>query len=93
MTSPLTHNISGTTKSYVQTVLGVIVYNEVKTLLWWASNFMVLIGAALYSQVRTAEMRKNIEKQDIKQNIEQQDQLQLDIYLSSDEKDAADDPV
>ena len=58
MTSPLTHNISGTTKSYVQTVLGVIVYNEVKTLLWWASNFMVLIGAALYSQVRTAEMKK-----------------------------------
>ena len=48
VTSPLTHNISGTTKSYVQTVLGVIVYNEFKTMLWWISNFLVLIGAALY---------------------------------------------
>lgn len=30
MTSPLTHNVSGTAKSYVQTLLAVIVYTEVK---------------------------------------------------------------
>ena len=30
-TSPLTHNISGTSKSIVQTVLGVIYYAETKT--------------------------------------------------------------
>ena len=29
MTSPLTHNVSGTAKSYVQTLLAVVVYNEV----------------------------------------------------------------
>ena len=29
MTSPLTHNVSGTAKSYVQTLLAVIVYTEV----------------------------------------------------------------
>ena len=31
MTSPLTHNVSGTAKSYVQTLLAVVVYTEVKS--------------------------------------------------------------
>ena len=56
LTSPLTHNISGQTKSYIQTLLGVLIYNEIKTLLWWISNFMVLFGAAMYSYVRNNEM-------------------------------------
>ncbi len=30
MTSPLTHNVSGTAKSYVQTLLAVVIYTEVK---------------------------------------------------------------
>jgi len=30
MTSPLTHNVSGTAKSYVQTLLAVVIYSEVK---------------------------------------------------------------
>jgi GDP-fucose transporter C1 len=59
VTSPLTHNISGTTKSYVQTVLGVVIYDETRSLLWWSSNFLVLIGAGLYSHVRTQEMKAN----------------------------------
>ncbi len=50
-TSPLTHNVSGTAKAYAQTLLGVMYYDEVKTLLWWLSNGFVLIGAALYSHV------------------------------------------
>jgi GDP-fucose transporter C1 len=29
MTSPLTHNVSGTAKSYVQTLLAVVAYSEV----------------------------------------------------------------
>ncbi|CAF4327541.1 unnamed protein product, partial [Rotaria sordida] len=29
-TSPLTHNVSGTAKSYVQTLLAVIIYSEVR---------------------------------------------------------------
>ncbi len=56
VTSPLTHNISGTAKSYIQTLLGVIIYSEKKTLLWWISNFFVFAGAALYSYVRNEEM-------------------------------------
>ena len=30
MTSPLTHNVSGTAKSYVQTLMAVMIYSEVK---------------------------------------------------------------
>jgi GDP-fucose transporter C1 len=56
VTSPLTHNVSGTAKAYAQTLIGVMYYNEVKTMLWWFSNCLVLIGAALYSQVRRSEM-------------------------------------
>jgi len=57
-TSPLTHNVSGTAKAYAQTLLGVMYYNEFKTMLWWASNGFVLIGAALYSHVRRSEMEE-----------------------------------
>lgn len=56
-TSPLTHNVSGTAKAYAQTLLGVFYFNEVKTFLWWTSNAFVLLGAALYSQVRNQEMK------------------------------------
>lgn len=58
-TSPLTHNVSGTAKSYVQTFLGVVYYSEVKTMLWWLSNVFVLTGAGLYSHVRNTEMKAN----------------------------------
>jgi GDP-fucose transporter C1 len=57
VTSPLTHNVSGTAKAYVQTLMGVMYYNEIKTLLWWLSNCLVLIGAGLYSHVRNQEMK------------------------------------
>lgn len=57
-TSPLTHNVSGTAKAYAQTLLGVMYYNEFKTMLWWLSNGFVLLGAALYSHVRRAEMEE-----------------------------------
>lgn len=57
-TSPLTHNVSGTAKAYAQTLLGVMFYSEVKTMLWWLSNCFVLLGAACYSQVRRQEMNE-----------------------------------
>jgi len=57
VTSPLTHNVSGTAKAYVQTLLGVIYYSEIKTSLWWLSNALVLAGAGLYSHVRNQEMK------------------------------------
>nr|XP_033784592.1 GDP-fucose transporter 1 isoform X1 [Geotrypetes seraphini]XP_033784594.1 GDP-fucose transporter 1 isoform X1 [Geotrypetes seraphini]XP_033784595.1 GDP-fucose transporter 1 isoform X1 [Geotrypetes seraphini] len=57
-TSPLTHNISGTAKACAQTVLAVIYYEEVKSLLWWASNMMVLSGSFSYTWVKGLEMNK-----------------------------------
>ena len=58
VTSPLTHNISGTAKACAQTVLAVMLRHDVKTALWWFSNILVLTGSGLYSHVRRQEMIK-----------------------------------
>uniref|UniRef100_A0A0N5BUE5 TPT domain-containing protein n=1 Tax=Strongyloides papillosus TaxID=174720 RepID=A0A0N5BUE5_STREA len=62
-TSPLTHNISGTAKAAAQTVIGVAWYSETKTLLWWASNLIVLIGSGLYTKVKSSELRTRIKNE------------------------------
>jgi len=62
VTSPLTHNISGTAKAAFQTVLATVYYSEVKPFLWWLSNFIVLFGSAAYTQVKRQEMRKKHEE-------------------------------
>nr|ACO15376.1 GDP-fucose transporter 1 [Caligus clemensi] len=56
VTSPLTHNISGTAKSAAQTVIATQYTGEAKTLWWWASNGIVLGGSTLYAYVRNREM-------------------------------------
>jgi len=56
VTSPLTHNISGTAKACAQTVMGCIYFGEVKTNLWWLSNMLVLVGSGSYTEVRRREM-------------------------------------
>ena len=58
VTSPLTHNISGTAKACAQTILAVIIYHESKTLFWWFSNAMVLGGSMAYTLVRMNEMKQ-----------------------------------
>jgi hypothetical protein len=50
--------LSGTAKAYAQTLIAVVYYSEIKTFLWWVSNFFVLIGSALYTQVRSSEMKQ-----------------------------------
>lgn len=59
VTSPLTHNISGTAKACAQTVLATQWFNESKSALWWASNGIVLAGSALYARVKQVEMLKS----------------------------------
>ncbi|KAL3317730.1 hypothetical protein Ciccas_003607 [Cichlidogyrus casuarinus] len=59
-TSPLTHNVSGTAKAAFQTILGVIVYTEVKSAIWWFGNALVLVSSSLYTYVRHREMNKPI---------------------------------
>jgi len=56
VTSPLTHNISGTAKAAAQTVLATYVNAEIKSFYWWISNGIVLLGSAAYARVRQLEM-------------------------------------
>lgn len=58
VTSPLTHNISGTAKACAQTILALQVSGESKSVMWWASNAMVLGGSMAYSWVKMNEMKK-----------------------------------
>uniref|UniRef100_F1L4R9 GDP-fucose transporter n=2 Tax=Ascaris suum TaxID=6253 RepID=F1L4R9_ASCSU len=61
VTSPLTHNISGTAKAAAQTVIAVAWWQEVKSVLWWVSNVVVLGGSAAYTAVKRKEMIANHE--------------------------------
>lgn len=56
VTSPLTHNVSGTAKACAQTIIAIVVNGEVKSLLWWGSNAMVLGGSTAYTYVKMKEM-------------------------------------
>ncbi|XP_076650385.1 GDP-fucose transporter nac [Halictus rubicundus] len=58
VTSPLTHNISGTAKACAQTVLATYWYNENKTLMWWFSNMIVLGGSAMYARLRQLDLTR-----------------------------------
>lgn len=62
MTSPLTHNISGTAKACAQTVLATQWYNETKNYLWWSSNLIVLGSSAMYARFKQIEMEENSRK-------------------------------
>lgn len=57
VTSPLTHNVSGTAKACAQTILSVTINHEVKTVLWWFSNALVLGGSTAYTFVKHQEMK------------------------------------
>lgn len=59
VTSPLTHNISGTAKACAQTIIATHWYNETKTFLWWVSNIVVLCASAMYARFKQLEMEKN----------------------------------
>lgn len=56
VTSPLTHNISGTAKACVQTILATYWFNENKSLLWWLSNVIVLSASASYARIKQLDM-------------------------------------
>ncbi|KAJ8894677.1 hypothetical protein PR048_007342 [Dryococelus australis] len=68
VTSPLTHNISGTAKACAQTVLATYWYNESKSTLWWLSNWVVLGGSAAYTRVKQQEMKLNHSQKNLNYN-------------------------
>lgn len=61
-TSPLTHNISGTAKACVQTVLACMFFHQSKSYLWWLSNVMSLLGTLGYTRVKQLEMKRQHEE-------------------------------
>lgn len=63
ITSPLTHNISGTAKACAQTILATNWNHENRSTLWWFSNFVVLFGSSLYARVKQLEMDKKFTQQ------------------------------
>lgn len=60
-TSPLTHNISGTAKACLQTVIAVIYYHDHKSNLWWLSNITILVASAAYSRIKQLEMEERLQ--------------------------------
>lgn len=58
VTSPLTHNVSGTAKACAQTVLATYWFNEEKSFLWWTSNVVVLAASASYARIRQLDLSK-----------------------------------
>lgn len=71
VTSPLTHNVSGTAKAALQTLLAVAAHGEVKPLLWWTSNAIVLFGFSAYSVVRREEMRERAQAAAVREGAEE----------------------
>ena len=62
LTSPLTHNISGTAKACLQTLMAVVIYQRRKPVLWWISNGLVIFGSMMYTRVRQLEMKQKMEQ-------------------------------
>jgi len=56
LTSPLTHNLSGTAKACVQTLISVAIFQNEITPLNAVGIFLVIAGSFLYSHVRYQEM-------------------------------------
>lgn len=63
VTSPLTHNISGTAKACAQTVIATYWYDESHTTMWWISNCIVLFGSAAYTNLKQKELKEKIERE------------------------------
>ena len=84
LTSPLTHNISGTAKACVQTLVAVIFLGDKMSFRSFCGTAMVLAGTFMYSLVRSREMDK--EKAKEKAEVEM-------TKMSSEEKDVESNPL
>lgn len=86
VTSPLTHNISGTAKACAQTLMATIYFQEVKSGLWWVSNTMVMVGSALYTYVKRSEMKQQHKESQKAQQTPPEEFERLDEVKSEDPK-------
>nr|CAB3266237.1 GDP-fucose transporter 1 [Phallusia mammillata] len=79
VTTPLTHNISGTAKACAQTILAVGYYHTPKTALWWLSNMMVLAGSFFYTVVRRNQMKHDHDEKVQFEREKQKSGLRLNV--------------
>jgi GDP-fucose transporter C1 len=63
-TTPLTHNLSGTVKACIQTLLAFVVFpgGEVVTLMKFVGTALVIGSSACYAYIRKTEMKQGIER-------------------------------
>eukprot|EP00823_Brevimastigomonas_motovehiculus_P007267 TRINITY_DN6282_c0_g1_i1.p1 TRINITY_DN6282_c0_g1~~TRINITY_DN6282_c0_g1_i1.p1 ORF type:complete len:339 (-),score=39.41 TRINITY_DN6282_c0_g1_i1:102-1118(-) len=57
LTTALTHNVSGTAKACLQTIIGALIYHNPVSLSTIFGTFMSIFGCAWYSTIRYSEMR------------------------------------
>jgi len=69
VTSPLTHNVSGTAKACAQTILATYWFNEKKSFLWWISNVVVLTASAFYARIRQLDLSKEYKAIETQQKV------------------------
>eukprot|EP00056_Hartaetosiga_gracilis_P022879 m.33698 g.33698 ORF g.33698 m.33698 type:complete len:329 (-) comp9876_c0_seq1:146-1132(-) len=69
VTSPVTHNISGTAKACAQTILALQLKGEVRTGMWWLGNLFVLGGSLGYAIAKREEMRKKLEQKQQQEKV------------------------
>ena len=84
LTSPLTHNIAGTAKACVQTLVAVIFLGDKMSFRSFCGTAMVLIGTFMYSLVKSREM--DMEKAKKKVEIKMS-------KISSEERDVESNPL
>ncbi|OHT04138.1 GDP-fucose transporter-related protein [Tritrichomonas foetus] len=82
-TTPLTHNLSGTVKACLQTLLAFVVFpgSEIMTPMKFLGTILVIGFSAYYAYVRKSEMKQRIEN---KQTEQQKDDLKP-LYDVNDE--------
>lgn len=79
LTSPLTHNISGTAKACVQTLVAVIFLGDKMSMRSVMGTACVLFGTFMYSVVRSREMDKNKVKSSPKISLLQSRKERIDL--------------
>jgi len=63
MTTPLTHGISGSAKTCLQTSFSVLYQAQEKSVLWWLSNATVAMGTMAFTMVKRRRMKRKFSEQ------------------------------
>lgn len=80
-TSALTHNVSGTAKACVQTLLGIYIYQNEVSAMAATGTLISIFGCALYSYVRFLEMTPQPAKGDHIKNLVADEQRSPEVDI------------